>query len=108
MQIRHTLVRALAASALGLAVTAGGLTATASAVSLPAGCIAHYAQTMKTDAAVNLRKKPTRSSTSLGILQKGTKFRTYCSKDFLWYYGKVGSGANKGKYGWVVADYLIP
>ncbi|MFG2927980.1 hypothetical protein [Streptomyces achromogenes] len=45
---------------------------------------------------------------SLGILYKGTHFTEYCNKKFTWSYGKVTSGPNKGKWGWVKKSYLWP
>ncbi|KUN94155.1 hypothetical protein AQJ67_37415 [Streptomyces caeruleatus] len=79
---------------------------TASAASLPKDCLEIYHNTKKATEAVNLRKGPGRNYTSLGILSKGTRFRVNCTTDFYWYYGKVETGANKGRKGWVSIAYL--
>ncbi|CAM5737913.1 hypothetical protein SALBM311S_03746 [Streptomyces alboniger] len=104
------------ASLLGTAVVTSalvmGLPATASAVSLPSACpkdlILPVPQTEKTTTTVNLRSGPGTSYASKGSLATGTKFDHYCStyKSRVWVYGKVLSGANKGKWGWVAESYL--
>ncbi|MGW6907661.1 SH3 domain-containing protein [Streptomyces sp. NPDC054940] len=89
-----------------------GLPATASAVTLPSACpkdlILPVPQTEKTTASVNLRSGPGASHSSKGLLATGTKFDHYCStyNTQSWVYGKVLSGANKGKWGWVAGNYL--
>ncbi|GCB46573.1 hypothetical protein SNL152K_3871 [Streptomyces sp. NL15-2K] len=57
---------------------------------------------------MNLRSGPGAKYTSKGILYKSTRFAEYCNKDFKWGYGKVTSGPNKGKWGWVAYNYLNP
>jgi uncharacterized protein YraI len=111
MKIRQAAVRSLAASALGLSVIGGGIAMapTASAANgLPANCMEVYRVGYKTTTAVNLRTGPGTKYKSRGVLSKGTWFNEYCTKDFLWYYGKVANGANKGKKGWVSAYYIDP
>ena len=109
MQIRRNLARSLAASALGLSVLGAGIATapTASAVSQPKGCIPSSKIPSKTTKAVNLRTGPGTKYKSLGILAKGTRFNDSCmTKDYVWFYGKVGTGANKGKKGWVNGYYM--
>ncbi|MFJ9748700.1 SH3 domain-containing protein [Streptomyces chartreusis] len=109
MKIRQTAVRSLAASALGLSVIGGGIAMapTASAANgLPANCLAVFQVGQKTTTAVNLRTGPSTKYKSRGVLSKGTRFNEYCTKDFIWYYGKVANGANKNKKGWVHGAYL--
>ncbi|MDW6059408.1 hypothetical protein SAZ11_16970 [Streptomyces sp. FXJ1.4098] len=53
-------------------------------------------------------QRPGTSYSSLGVLYKGTDFTEYCTKDYKWSYGKVTSGANKGKKGWVKYSLLNP
>ncbi|MFF4802732.1 SH3 domain-containing protein [Streptomyces sp. NPDC001351] len=109
MKISHKAVYAVAASVLGLTMTAVGVASTAGtaqAASLPQGCGLMWQDYYKTTENVNLRKGPGTKYTSLGILTKGTRIYMYCNKDLLWYYGKVTSGANKGKKGWVSAYYI--
>ncbi|WP_369171017.1 SH3 domain-containing protein [Streptomyces sp. R28] len=108
MKLRQNAARSLAATALGLSVIGAGIATapTASAASLPRDCESVYQNVKKATEAVNLRKGPGRNYTSLGILSKGTRFTVYCTKDFYWYYGKVGTGANKGRKGWVSIAYL--
>jgi uncharacterized protein YraI len=101
----------IAAAAASAAVILGGavLTApTASAASLPKACNLIVTQTKEASAAVNLRSGPGTNYTSLGLLSKGTDFTEYCTKDYKWSYGKVTSGANKGKKGWVKYSLLNP
>ncbi|MEV8564938.1 SH3 domain-containing protein [Streptomyces sp. NPDC051322] len=71
--------------------------------------------TYKTTTSVNLRTGPGAGYTSQGILATGTHFYGTCKYDTsygvgvpynVWTYGKVTSGANSGKWGWVSADYL--
>ncbi|MET9830692.1 SH3 domain-containing protein [Streptomyces sp. NPDC006385] len=109
MKLRQNVARSLAATALGLSVIAAGIATapTASAASLPKGCIPSVQIPSKTTKAVNLRTGPGTKYKSLGILPKGTRFNDSClTKDFLWFYGKVGTGANKGKKGWVYGRYI--
>ncbi|MFG2132762.1 SH3 domain-containing protein [Streptomyces sp. NPDC048751] len=104
----------LAAATVSAAALFGGLVAIAPAASaLPAACTKDttfpvpLAETVT--ANVNLRKNPGTGSTSLGILAKGTKFTGHCLTNkggTNWEYGKVTSGANKGKWGWVAWEYL--
>lgn len=93
----------------------GGTLATApmaTAVTIPSKCqyqwnVPHNA---KTTTAANLRTGPSTGHTSLGILAKGTGFTHYClayPSGTNWAWGKVTSGANKGKTGWVAYAYLI-
>ncbi|MFE7273727.1 SH3 domain-containing protein [Streptomyces sp. NPDC057623] len=112
MKLRQNLTRSLAASSLGLSVIGAGIATApaASAASLPKACDWEWAwpQPNKATAAVNLRKGAGIKYTSLGILRKGTRFTEYCNKEFKWDYGKVASGPNKGKWGWVKSEYLDP
>lgn len=109
MKLRQTLVRSLAASALGLSVLGSGIATapTAAAASLPKGCTPSSGVPSKATKAVNLRTGPGTKYKSLGILSKGTRFNDSCmTKDYIWFYGKVGTGPNKGKKGWVNGHYL--
>ncbi|MDX3382707.1 SH3 domain-containing protein [Streptomyces niveiscabiei] len=105
------IVRQIAATAAASAVILGGafLTApAASAASLPSACNLVVTQTKEASTSVNLRSGPGTSYTSLGILATGVGFTEYCTKDYVWSYGKVTSGANKGKTGWVKYSLLNP
>ncbi|MHB9860064.1 SH3 domain-containing protein [Streptomyces sp. YIM S03343] len=111
MEIRNNLVRALAGSALGLTVAAAGIATAgpASAASLPRACRYVHPHPVKhvTSTAVNLRTGPGTTYVSKGILSKGTRFSEYCTNGKRnWSYGKVTSGPNKGKTGWVRGIYL--
>lgn len=109
MKIHQNLARSVAVSALGLSVIGAGIATapTASAASQPKGCIPSSKVPTKTTEAVNLRTGPGTKYKSLGILSKGTRFNDSCmTKDFIWFYGKVATGANKGKKGWVNGHYL--
>jgi len=98
-------IAATFAVAVGFAVTAPE----ASAVTpKEAGCY-YWSQPFqaKTTTTINIRSGPGTKYASLGILQKGTKFEEHCyvsSSD--WSYGKVKSGPNKGRFGWVSSPYL--
>lgn len=110
MQIRQNLVRVSAAAAT-TAVIVGGAVLTApaaSAASLPKSCTWEWAwpQKMEITSDVNLRSGPGKKYTSLGILYKGARFTEYCDKNHSWSYGKVASGPNNGKWGWVKTDYV--
>jgi len=104
----------IAATTLSAAALLGGLLATAPAASaLPSQCTKDdtfpVPLKMTVTENVNLRKDPGTSSASLGILTKGTKFTSYClanKNGTNWEGGKVTSGANKGKWGWVAWDYV--
>ncbi|WP_235192948.1 SH3 domain-containing protein [Streptomyces viridochromogenes] len=105
------IARRIAAVAVSGAVILGGavLTApTASAASLPRECNLILTQTKDVSDAVHLRSGPGTGYTSLGILYNGAGFTEYCTKDYKWSYGKVTSGANKGKKGWVKYAHLNP
>lgn len=109
MKLRQNAARSLAATALGLSIIGAGMATapTASAASLPKGCIPSSQNPSKTTEAVNLRTGPGTKYKSLGILSMGTRFNHYCmTKDFTWFYGKVGTGPNKGKKGWVNGHYM--
>ena len=109
MKLRQTVVRSLAATALGLSVMGAGVATalTASAASLPKGCVPAYAVPNKATKAVNLRSGPGTKYTSLGILSKGTRYTPSCmTKDAKWLYGKVDTGPNKGRKGWVYRTYM--
>ncbi|MFD6335091.1 SH3 domain-containing protein [Streptomyces niveus] len=85
--------------------------APASAVSKPQACDRTWINPIpkKATTSVNLRKKSTTSSTSLGLLTRGTKFTEYCvdvKGTYWWGWGKVTSGPNAGTYGWVYRQYL--
>jgi len=103
--------RAALAAASTVAVLAG-ISATApaaSAASLPKGCYGGSPHTKDVSIAVNLRSGPGTNYTSLGILYSGADFTEYCvTKDYTWSYGKVTSGPNKNKWGWVSYNYLNP
>ncbi|MFM9615217.1 SH3 domain-containing protein [Streptomyces niveiscabiei] len=59
--------------------------------------------------AVKLRSGPGTNYTVLGVLYKGADFTEYCiTKDYKWSWGKVTSGPNKGRNGWVSYAYLNP
>ena len=107
------------AAVVASAALLGGLVATAPAASASASsdlCARRHGNlpnpvTEKVDRrAINLRSKiGTVNSPSLGILYKGTKFSARCrlAQDGIsWDYGKVLTGANKGKWGWVPYDYM--
>ncbi|MCO6008305.1 hypothetical protein NE236_25330 [Actinoallomurus purpureus] len=99
-------------------VALGGVVATASAASAAgsSACTVNIRNaTYKTTTAVRLRKGPSTSYTSLGLLSTGTRFYGTCNydpsygigvSDKVWTYGKVTSGANSGKWGWVFSSYL--
>ncbi|SDM63188.1 hypothetical protein SAMN04487981_10258 [Streptomyces sp. cf386] len=112
MKIRNNIVRALAASAFGLTLTAAGIATagTATAASLPKACKGNVwvePQKQVADTAVNLRSGPGTKYTSKGILYKNTRFSEYCTNwNYNWGYGKVASGPNKGKWGWVSTFHL--
>lgn len=112
MKIRNSLLRVSAAVAASTALLVGGTVAmapTASAASMPKACdyVWQVPDYMKTTTAVNLRKGPGTKYASRGILAKGVRFTAHCNTDdFRWTYGKVTSGAHKGKWGWVSLDYL--
>lgn len=100
----------LAATAATAAVILGGsvITAPPAAAAVPSACNWEWQwpQKKRTTAAVNLRSGPSTNYVSKGILFTGTTFTEYCNKDFEWSYGKVTSGANSGKWGWVAGAYL--
>ncbi|GAA4635911.1 hypothetical protein GCM10023196_083460 [Actinoallomurus vinaceus] len=99
-------------------VALGGVVATASAANAAGSstCTVNIKDaTYKTTTSVRLRKGPSTSYTSLGLLTTGTKFYGTCKydpsygigvSDKVWTYGKVTSGANTGKWGWVYSSYL--
>ncbi|MEH0420166.1 SH3 domain-containing protein [Streptomyces sp. B21-083] len=109
--MRKELAALLGAAAMASTLVMG-LPATASAVTLPSACpkdlILPVPQTLKATTTVNLRSGPGTSYTAKGSLATSTKFEQYCStyKSQTWDYGKVLSGANKGKWGWVADSYL--
>ncbi|MER6011045.1 SH3 domain-containing protein [Streptomyces bluensis] len=109
MKLHH--LNRFVAVAASSAVLLGGAIATAptaSAESLPKACttIEVPEQRKVTKSIVHLRSGPGTKYTSKGLLQKGTKFDEWCNKRKSWSYGKVLSGANKGKKGWVAYRYL--
>ncbi len=66
-----------------------------------------YSPVSKATTTVNLRNGPGTSHYSKGLLTKGNRFDPLCSaKNHVWFYGKVLSGANAGKWGWVNGHYL--
>ncbi|KNE83351.1 SH3 domain-containing protein [Streptomyces xinghaiensis] len=106
--------RAVAVASAAL-LAAGGATLTAApsaaAVSIPSKCQYQWynPHKAKTTTSVHLRTGPSTGYTSLGILSKGTKFTHYCvayPNGSNWAWGKVTSGANAGKTGWVYYNYL--
>ncbi|MET7621304.1 SH3 domain-containing protein [Streptomyces sp. NPDC005408] len=103
---------AVAAATLAMGATASlAFAPTASAVSIPSKCSYQWntPHKAKTTTSVNLRTGPSTSYTSLGILAKGTGFTHYCiaaPNGSNWAWGKVTSGANAGKTGWVYYNYL--
>ncbi|PPS73319.1 hypothetical protein BV882_15595 [Streptomyces sp. 46] len=111
-------MRRLKKAAVGITtaalVVAGGI-ATTVAVAGPASAVGSSActgdgsglVTAKTTTGINLRNGPSTSYASLGFLGKGTKIDPDCTKDN-WLYGKVLTGANAGKWGWVSISYLDP
>jgi len=110
----HIASRAAAVTS-AVVIAVGGaslaLAPAASAVSIPSTCqyqwnVEHKANTTTN---VNLRTGPGTSYTSRGLLTKGTGFTHYClayPHGTNWAWGKVTSGANKGKTGWVAYTYL--
>ncbi|CAL9676920.1 hypothetical protein SUDANB105_07975 [Streptomyces sp. enrichment culture] len=108
----HSRVAAVASAAVLMAAGATLATApTAAAVSIPSKCQYQWntPHNAKTTTGVNLRTGPSISYTSLGLLTKGTGFTHYClayPNGTNWAWGKVTSGANKGKTGWVAYAYL--
>ncbi|MFD7131283.1 SH3 domain-containing protein [Streptomyces sp. NPDC059894] len=104
------LTRSAAAVALGLTVAAGATIKApdAHAATLPKSCTWTWSwpQTTEASTAARLRTGPGTTYTVLGILYKGNDFTEYCNKNFKWSYGKVTSGPNKGKWGWVSYAYL--
>ncbi|MDX3387515.1 SH3 domain-containing protein [Streptomyces niveiscabiei] len=110
--MRTKLAALVGSVALAGAVTVVGLPASASAATMPSACpkelVLPVPVTSKATTNVNLRSGPKSSSTSKGLLTKGTTFDEYCMSggSTSWSYGKVLSGANKGKWGWVVGTYL--
>ncbi|GHE14511.1 SH3 domain-containing protein [Streptomyces alanosinicus] len=114
----HPLGR-FAAAAVVSAALLGGLAAAAPAASASTSsdlCARRHGNlpkpvTEKVDRkAINLRSKiGAVNSPSLGILYKGTKFSARCRlalDGISWDYGKVLTGANTGKWGWVPYDYV--
>jgi uncharacterized protein YraI len=105
-----TLTRRVVTGAATLALLTGGAVAmapTASAVGSSACTWTwQWPQKMEATTAVHLRSGPSSGYTSKGILYKGNDFKEYCNKGWTWSYGKVLSGANAGKWGWVYSDYL--
>ncbi|WP_327669519.1 MULTISPECIES: SH3 domain-containing protein [unclassified Streptomyces] len=110
---------ALAATALvatgGIAVSAPTASAATSAGS--SACNLNTKNTTyKTTTAVKFRSGPSTGYTSRGRLGRGTRVYVVCFKDanygvgvsngYDWAYGKITSGANKGKVGWVADSYL--
>ncbi|MFJ9818798.1 SH3 domain-containing protein [Streptomyces sp. NPDC101151] len=110
MKLIATRIAAGAASAAALLGSSILVAPAASATSLPKACNWEWAypQNKNVSTAVNLRSGPATKYKSLGILYKGARFTEYCNKDFKWSYGKVVSGPNKGKRGWVKYAYLNP
>ncbi|MGY3056123.1 uncharacterized protein YraI [Streptomyces sp. TE3672] len=103
------------AAIVSAAVMAGGVSIaaapTAAAVTIPSACQYQWnnPHNAKATTSVNLRTGPSTGYTSLGILSKGTGFTHYCiggPSNTNWAWGKVTSGANKGRTGWVAYTYL--
>ncbi|MET9669656.1 SH3 domain-containing protein [Streptomyces sp. NPDC006475] len=90
-------------------VVGGALAGAPSAAAVPAACDWEWAwpQTNNATATVHLRSGPGSGYTSKGLLQKGIKFQETCNKNFAWGYGKVLTGANRGKWGWVAKSYMV-
>ncbi|MEV5748325.1 hypothetical protein AB0L00_10940 [Actinoallomurus sp. NPDC052308] len=100
------------------AVALGGVVATATAASAVGSskCTVNITDsTYKTTTTVKFRTGPSTGYTALGSLSTGTKFYGTCKydpsygigvSDQVWTYGKVTSGANTGKWGWVYSSYL--
>ncbi|AVZ70961.1 SH3 domain-containing protein [Streptomyces lunaelactis] len=65
-----------------------------------------WPQDNRTTATVNLRNGPGTGYYSKGIVAKGSLFTEYCNKDWKWSYGKVMSGPNTGKWGWISKAYI--
>ncbi|MEU8972624.1 SH3 domain-containing protein [Streptomyces monashensis] len=116
MKIATRIVGAAASTALLIggamvaAPTASAAPQSASASALPRACDWEWAWPQKESmtTAVNLRSGPGTTYTSLGMLYKGVRFTEYCNKKFQWSYGKVTSGPNAGRWGWVKSSYLWP
>ncbi|MFC8125416.1 SH3 domain-containing protein [Streptomyces sp. NPDC057302] len=62
----------------------------------------------KATATVKLRTGPGTGYAARGVVGKGSKSREYCNKNWKWSYGKVLTGPNKGKKGWIASKYLTP
>jgi len=111
MRLPSRLVAVVSAAVL----TSGGAVLatapTAAAASIPSACQYQWntPHNARTTAGVNLRTGPSTGYTSLGILTKGTTFTHYClayPRGTNWAWGKVTSGVNKSKTGWVAYSYL--
>lgn len=100
---------AVVAAATSLTVVLGGvaMAPAASAASAP-GCDWEWQwpQTQRTTTTINLRSGSGTGYTSKGLLAKGVKFQEHCNKQSTWSYGKVLTGANAGKWGWVATRYI--
>ncbi|MFK0179664.1 SH3 domain-containing protein [Streptomyces xanthochromogenes] len=106
--------RAMALTSAVLIAAAGATLAAApaaSAVSIPSQCQYQWNEprNARTTTDVNLRTGPSTSYTSIGLLTTGTGFTHYClayPNGNNWAWGKVTSGANAGRAGWVYYNYL--
>ncbi|MFF3817232.1 SH3 domain-containing protein [Streptomyces bluensis] len=102
----------IAAVAASTAVLLGGAVVTApTASAAPAKpCTTEYGKPfphkVKTKNGVHLRSGPGTKYTSKGLLRNGVKFNEWCYPQGKWSYGRVKSGPNNGKWGWVNIDYL--
>lgn len=100
-----------AAVTVSAAVMFGGAVITASPASAVGSSACDYRPAYSpvgtATTTVNLRNGPSTSYYSKGLLVKGNRFDPSCSKyNHTWFYGKVLSGANSGKWGWVYGAYL--
>lgn len=101
--VTSALVMAIGGASLAVAPTASA--------AIPSKCQWQWSEPHRatTTTAVNLRTGPGTGYTSLGILSKGTGFTHYClayPNGQNWAWGKVTSGPNAGKTGWVYYSYL--
>ncbi|MGW2083076.1 hypothetical protein ACWCOW_40445 [Streptomyces sp. NPDC001939] len=99
----------VASSVLGLSVMA----AAPASAKTTRGCSTEwaYSKAKKTTTSVRLRSYKSTSSTVLGVLPKGTRFREYCigsgtPNKYSWGWGKVTSGPNAGRWGWVYGENM--
>jgi len=111
-------VRRIAAGGVAAALLSGGLIVLApGAYATGSDACTTFPSSPSTkhiDTNVNFRSGPKSSSTSKGILTKGTSVRSYCQAPtggytgigVDWTYAKALSGAHKGETGWVYTKHV--